>query len=29
MIHPEGIRGLFSQKEIEEIILLTNQVLAA
>jgi len=29
MIHPEGIRGVFSQKEIDEIILLTNQVLAA
>lgn len=29
MIHPEGIRGIFNQKEIEEIIELTNKVLAA
>lgn len=29
MIHPEGIRGIFNQKEIEEIISLTQQVLAA
>lgn len=29
MIHPEGIRGVFSQKEIDEIIELTNKVLAA
>ena len=29
MIHPEGIRGIFSQKEIDEIIRMTNQVLAA
>lgn len=29
MIHPEGIRGIFSKKEIDEIIELTNKVLAA
>jgi len=29
MLHPEGIRGLFHQKEIEEILNLTEQVLAA
>ena len=29
MIHPEGIRGVFSKKEIDEIIELTNKVLAA
>lgn len=29
MIHPEGIRGIFNQKEIEEILSLTQQVLAA
>lgn len=29
MIHPEGIRGVFNQKEIDEIINLTTQVLAA
>jgi type I restriction enzyme R subunit len=29
MIHPEGIRGVFNQKEIDEILLLTQQVLAA
>ncbi|MCB0397444.1 MAG: DEAD/DEAH box helicase family protein [Flavobacteriales bacterium] len=29
MIHPEGIRGVFSQKEIDEIIELTHKVLAA
>jgi len=29
MIHPEGIRGVFNTKEIEEIIDLTNQLLAA
>jgi type I restriction enzyme, R subunit len=29
MIHPEGIRGVFNQKEIDEIIQLTNKVLAA
>lgn len=29
MIHPEGIRGLFNQKEIDEILNLTQQVLAA
>jgi type I restriction enzyme R subunit len=28
-IHPEGIRGVFSPKEIDEILNLTNQVLAA
>ena len=29
MIHPEGIRGIFNQKEIDEIVSLTQQVLAA
>ncbi len=29
MIHPEGIRGIFNQKEIDEILNLTEQVLAA
>lgn len=29
MIHPEGIRGVFSKKEIDEIIELTHKVLAA
>lgn len=29
MIHPEGIRGIFNQKEIDEILNLTQQVLAA
>jgi len=29
MLHPEGIRGIFNQKEIEEILSLTKQVLAA
>lgn len=29
MIHPEGIRGVFTKKEIDEIIELTNKVLAA
>ena len=29
MIHPEGIRGVFNQKEIDEILNLTKQVLAA
>lgn len=29
MIHPEGIRGIFSSKEIDEIIELTHKVLAA
>lgn len=29
MIHPEGIRGIFNQREIEEILSLTEQVLAA
>lgn len=29
MIHPEGIRGIFSQKEIDEILSLTQKVLAA
>lgn len=29
MIHPEGIRGIFNSKEIDEIIELTNKVLAA
>ena len=29
MIHPEGIRGIFNQKEIDEIIELTHKVLAA
>ncbi len=29
MIHPEGIRGIFSPKEIEEIIELTNKITAA
>ena len=29
MIHPEGIRGIFNTKEIDEIIELTNRVLAA
>ncbi|OQA50598.1 MAG: type I restriction enzyme EcoKI subunit R [Bacteroidetes bacterium ADurb.Bin302] len=29
MIHPEGIRGIFSKKEIDEILRLTEKVLAA
>lgn len=29
MFHPEGVRGIFNAKEIEEIIELTNKVLAA
>ncbi len=29
MIHPEGIRGVFNQKEINEILILTEKVLAA
>jgi type I restriction enzyme R subunit len=29
MLHPEGIRGVFNQKEIDEILILTQQVLAA
>jgi type I restriction enzyme R subunit len=29
LLHPEGIRGVFNQREIEEIIELTNKVLAA
>lgn len=29
MIHPEGIRGVFSPKEINEILNLTNKILAA
>ena len=29
MLHPEGIRGIFSGKEIDEIIALTHKVLAA
>lgn len=29
MLHPEGIRGIFNQKEIDEILSLTEQVLAA
>jgi type I restriction enzyme R subunit len=28
-IHPEGIRGVFSPKEIDEILILTDKVLAA
>ena len=29
MLHPEGIRGIFNQKEIDEILSLTQRVLAA
>ena len=29
MIHPEGVRGIFNTKEIDEILSLTQQVLAA
>jgi type I restriction enzyme R subunit len=29
MLHPEGIRGIFNQKEIDEILSLTKKVLAA
>lgn len=29
MLHPEGIRGIFNHKEIDEILSLTEQVLAA
>ena len=29
MIHPEGIRGVFSPKEINEILKLTNKIVAA
>ena len=29
MIHPEGIRGVFSPKEINEILVLTEKLLAA
>lgn len=28
MIHPEDVRGIFNAKEIDEIIELTNKVLA-
>jgi type I restriction enzyme, R subunit len=29
MIHPEGIRGVFNPKEIEEILSLTEKLIAA
>jgi len=29
MLHPEGIRGVFNPKEIDEILKLTEKVLAA
>ncbi|HMP19311.1 MAG TPA: type I restriction-modification enzyme R subunit C-terminal domain-containing protein, partial [Ferruginibacter sp.] len=29
MLHPDGIRGIFNQREIDEILRLTEQVLAA
>jgi type I restriction enzyme R subunit len=29
MLHPEGIRGIFNQREIDEILRLTEKVLAA
>ncbi|GAB1417222.1 hypothetical protein MASR2M117_26280 [Paludibacter sp.] len=29
MLHPEGIRGIFNQKEIDEILSLTEKILAA
>ena len=29
MLHPEGIRGVFKQNEIEEILILTEKLLAA
>ena len=29
MLHPEGIRGVFSGKEIEEILILTQKLIAA
>jgi type I restriction enzyme R subunit len=29
LIHPDGIRGIFNQKEIDEILSLTHKVLAA
>ncbi|NUN10312.1 MAG: DEAD/DEAH box helicase family protein [Ignavibacteriaceae bacterium] len=29
MLHPEGIRGVFNQREIDEILILTEKVLAA
>lgn len=29
MLHPEGIRGIFNQNEIDEILSLTKKVLAA
>jgi hypothetical protein len=29
MLHPEGIRGIFNQKEIDEIFSITEKVLAA
>lgn len=29
MLHPEGIRGIFNQKENDEILSLTEKVLAA
>jgi type I restriction enzyme R subunit len=29
LIHPEGIRGIFNQKEIDEILSLTEKILAA
>ncbi len=29
MLHPEGIRGVFNPKEIEEIFMFTQRVLAA
>jgi type I restriction enzyme, R subunit len=28
LIHPEGIRGVFNQKEIDEVIVLTNKIVA-
>jgi len=29
MLHPDGIRGIFNQREIEEILSLTEKILAA
>jgi hypothetical protein len=29
MIHPDGIRGIFNRKEIDEILQLTDSILAA
>ena len=29
LIHPQGIRGVFSPAEIEEILVLTNKIMAA